>query len=215
MARHPSLLFRTVVSITAATVAMLTVAGCSSSGTPSAASVSSSATPASSSVSAASPPPVTTTATPTPTTRAPSTETPATTGTAPTEASTSGPTTDLAGEVYGRIVAVDPATSEITLDKVDWFTGPAAEQACDEDGVTERNNGRCTIYYFRNRNPMLRVLTVSPDATVVTLIAGSPNEQASDLGTVQERLAGPESSGLFRLTVTDGQVTSIQELYFP
>ncbi|ACV78827.1 hypothetical protein [Nakamurella multipartita] len=123
--------------------------------------------------------------------------------------------TDLTGDVYGKIVAVDPGQSQITLDKFDWFTGDAARQACDEDGVQERDNGWCTDYYYRNRNPQLRVVTVSPDATVVTLAGGSPTPVPSDLPTVGQRLSGSESSGIFQITVTDGQVTSIRELYFP
>jgi hypothetical protein len=122
--------------------------------------------------------------------------------------------TDLAGEVYGRIVAVDPAGSTITLDKYDRFIGDAAEQACAEDGVTEHDNGWCTDYY-RNRNPMLRVLPVSPDASVSTLTGGSLNEVAGDLTAVQERLASGDSSAVFHIVVTDGQVTAIRKLYFP
>lgn len=62
---------------------------------------------------------------------------------------------------------------------------------------------------------MLRTLSVSPDAVVVTLAGGGAAQEYSDPRTVQQRLAGSESSGLFRITATDGQVTSIEELYFP
>lgn len=139
------------------------------------------------------------------------------TSTQPTtvSAETTGPATDLTGKVYGRIVSVDPEGRQLTLDEFDWFTGEAAQQACAEDGVVEHNNGWCTDYYYRNRNPKLRVVAVGPDATVTTLVGGSPTEVSSDLTTVAQRIAGNESSDLFRITVEDGRVTSIQELYFP
>lgn len=203
----------------------LLLAGCSSGGTPAAAPTTSApgSSSASSSVSVlhstamSSPPPVTKS---TSTTTEPTTVPTTGRSTTSTDSTVSGTTagaagTDLTGDVYGKIVAVDPGQSQITLDKFDWFTGDAARQACDEDGVQERDNGWCTDYYYRNRNPQLRVVTVSPDATVVTLAGGSPTPVPSDLPTVGQRLSGSESSGIFQITVTDGQVTSIRELYFP
>ena len=79
------------------------------------------------------------------------------------------PSTDLTGEVHGFVTAVDVGSRQITVDKVDWFTGAAAQQACAEDGVTSTDNNRCTGYYYRNVNPMLRVVGVSPQATIMTL----------------------------------------------
>ncbi len=204
----------------AAAAASVLIVGCSQAGTPSAASTSATL-PLGSSVSS----PVASSATGVRTpssTAAGTTGGPETTVIPPTTPTSMAPTgapdttgTDLAGDVYGRIVAVDPAGSTITLDKYDWFTGPAAEQACAEDGVTEHDNGWCTQYYFRNRNPMLRVLPVSSDAGISTLTDGSPAESPGDLGTVQQRLSSGESTGVFRIVVTDSQVTSMNELYFP
>jgi hypothetical protein len=215
-----SRIVRTVVALSAAVL----VVGCSQSGTPSAAPTSSSL-PVASSASSPVPPATTPTvgtpsATNAPPTTARTTGEPATTPPpAPPPAPPTGTTettgTDLAGEVYGRIVAVDPAGSTITLDKYDWFVGDAAQQACAEDGVTEHDNGWCTDYYFRNVNPMLRVLPVGPDASVSTLTDGSPDEVAGDLTTVQDRLSSSASSAVFRIVVTDGEVTSIREVYFP
>ena len=202
----------------------LLLAGCSSGGTPAAAPTTSATGSASASVSVSvlhstttSSPPPTTNTTSTPTVPTTDRSTPSTDSSDSTVSGTTagGAGTDLTGDVYGKIVAVDPGQSQITLDKFDWFTGDAARQACDEDGVQERDNGWCTDYYYRNRNPQLRVVTVSPDATVVTLAGGSPTPVASDLATVAQRLSGSESSGIFQITVTDGQVTSIRELYFP
>lgn len=208
---------RTALFLSAAAL----IVGCSQSGTPAAAPTSS-ALPAASSASAPVAPATTPpTSTPSPTTA--STRTAATTtgepATTPKAAPPTGATEtagiDLAGEVYGRIVAVDPAGSTITLDKFDWFVGDAAQQACADDGVTEHDNGWCTDYYYRNVNPMLRELPVGPGASISTLSGGSPDEVTGDLTTVQDRLSSPSSSAVFRIVVTDGKVTSIREVYFP
>jgi hypothetical protein len=125
------------------------------------------------------------------------------------------PPTDLAGEVYGFVKSVDVADSQITLDKIDWFTGAAAAQACAEDGITSIDNNRCTGYYYRNVNPALRVVTVSPQATIVTL-ANTVNPVASDLNDVARRIAtSGGDSNTYHLVVTDGLVTDLREMYHP
>ena len=120
------------------------------------------------------------------------------------------PPTDLNGEVYGFVTAVDVAASQITLDKIDWFTGAAAQQACAEDGVTDTSNNHCTGYYFRNNNPALRVVAVSPQASITTL--DGARSTPSDLATVATRLS---SRSTYHLVVTGGAVTSLEEMYHP
>ena len=135
----------------------------------------------------------------------------------PTEPATSTapaiPATDLAGEVYGFITAVDVAKSQLTLDKVDWFTGAAAQQACAEDGVTQTDNNWCTGYYYRNVNPALRVVAVDPTATIGTL-EGSQSVP-SDLSTVASRVGATGGTSPYHLVVTDGVVTDLREIYRP
>ena len=80
------------------------------------------------------------------------------------------PRTDLDGEVYGFVRAVDPAAALITLDKIDGFTGAAAQQACAAD--VPRAPGRANRdppNYYRNVNPAVRVVAVSPQETITTL----------------------------------------------
>ena len=108
--------------------------------------------------------------------------------------------------------------SQLTLDKIDWFTGAAAAQACDEDGVPQdgRVNEWCSMYYFRNVNPALRVVTVSPQVAVTTLDGNSNVEVAGDLAALADRVTTPPgSSRPYRLTVTDGVVIDVTELYQP
>ena len=125
------------------------------------------------------------------------------------------PPTDLSGEVHGFVTSVDVGKSEITLDKIDWFTGAAAAQACAEDGITSTDNNRCTGYYYRNVNPALRVVAVSPQATITTL-ANGVNAVPGDLSDVAGRIAtsGGESN-TYQLVVTDGLVTELHEMYHP
>lgn len=121
------------------------------------------------------------------------------------------PPTDLAGEVHGFVTGVDPVRSELTVDKIDWFTGPAAQQACAEDGVTDTSNNWCTGYYWRNRNPALRTIAVSPDA-VITVLDGSASVPGS-LARVAERIS--QASSTYLLIVRDGRVTELHEMYAP
>ncbi len=148
------------------------------------------------------------------TTTAPAT-TPETTAPADTPATTTPavPPTDLSGEVYGFVTAVDVAQSQITLDKVDWFTGAAAQQACAEDGVTQTDNNWCIGYYYRNVNPALRVVAVSPQATISTLEGA--HSVPSDLATVASRVGVTGGSSTYQLTVSDGIVTELREMYRP
>ncbi|HEY4992652.1 MAG TPA: hypothetical protein VII33_11280 [Nakamurella sp.] len=141
----------------------------------------------------------------------PPTTTPQPATPAPVTSPSPSPATDLDGDVYGFIRAVDPQTREITLDKIDYFTGAAAQQACAEDGVQSQGDNWCTGYYYRNVNPALRVVAVSPDATIVTL--NGATEVPSDLVAVAARISGHGNT--YHLTVTDGVVTELREMYSP
>ncbi len=124
--------------------------------------------------------------------------------------------TDLSGEVYGFIRAVDLARSEITLDKVDWFAGTDAEQACRVDNVPPEEilNGWCSIYYFRNVNPKLRVVSVSTDAAITNLHGNIP--VSGDLQELADRAAVPGGDyHLYRMTVNDGAIVDLTQIYQP
>jgi len=124
--------------------------------------------------------------------------------------------TDLCGEVYGKIRAVDVDQSQLTLDKIDWFTGAAADQACTEDAVPQEAHldGWCSVYYFRNVNPALRVVTVSPDAVITTLEGNNPVR--STLSTLAEKAATELGNYRpYRLVVTNGAIIELTEIYQP
>ena len=130
-----------------------------------------------------------------------------------------GPTvlpTDLSGEVYGFIRGVDVAQSQLTLDKVDWFRGADAEQACAVDGVPDgrRLDGWCSVYYYRNVNPKLRVVSVSPDAAITTLAGTTPVSE--DLQALADRVGSQAGEyHPYRITVTDGAIVELTQIYQP
>lgn len=151
-----------------------------------------------------SPPAVTTLTVTTVTTAAPATG--GASSTAP-----AGPPTDLAGTEYGFVTAVDVAAGTLTLDRIAWFTGADAQKACAEDGVTDTSNNWCTGYYWRNQNPALRTVAVSPDATI-TVLDGAASVPGS-LEKVAQRIK--QATSTYRLVVTDGRVTELHEMYAP
>jgi len=202
-----------------AIIPMAVMTGCSNS-TPGEANPA--ATPSSSAAASLSPaapnpgttiPPAAESSTTPPASAEPGSEAPSSQEPAPT-----GPAvlpTDLSGQVYGYIRAVDIDQSQLTLDKIDWFTGAAARQACIEDGVPlDMGDNWCTGYYFRNVNPALRVVTVSSDAVITTLEGSTP--VAGDLTALANRIATlTGGSRPYRLVVTGGAITEVTEMYQP
>jgi len=137
----------------------------------------------------------------------------------PTAQQPSGPAvlpTDLSGEVYGFIRAVDVDQSQLTVDKVDWFWGVDAEQACTEDAVPQEAHldGWCSIYYFRNVNPKLRVVSARPDAVITTLQGTTPVSQ--DLPGLADRVGSPGGEYRpYRILVVDGAIVELTQIYQP
>ncbi len=210
-----------------AIIPMAVMTGCSNStpGVANPAVTTSSSTAASPSPTPPTPPSsVTTVPTPSissaqPTPAAPNSAQPSSPEPSSEEPTPRGPTalpTDLSGEVHGFIRAVDVQQSQITLDKIDWFTGAAAEQACAEDGVPEEAHldGWCTVYYFRNVNPALRVVTVSPEAAITTFEGNNP--VSSDFSTLADRAAMQMGNYRpYRMVVTDGAIVELSEIFQP
>ena len=186
-------------------------------------STASSVSPSAPNSDTALPPPAESSTTPPaatePSTEAPSSQAPTIQEPSSQRPEPTGPTvlpTDLSGEVYGFIRGVDVAQSQLTLDKVDWFRGADAEQACAVDNVPDgrRLDGWCSVYYYRNVNPKLRVVSVSPDAAITTLEGTTPVSE--DLQALADRvgsLAGEYHP--YRITVTDGAIVELTQIYQP
>lgn len=120
------------------------------------------------------------------------------------------------GGYEARIVDVDAARGRVTVDVVEFLTGREAARAAAEAGaeVPPPND-----YYIRNSNPRLRILRVAPGApiTVNTLGSAETGSTSVDVSTTLPRLAATPhvDRALFRLTVDDGGLTRIAEIYLP
>ena len=208
---------RTSLVALLAIIPLAVMTGCSTSTPGTANPAAGTASPATASVSPSptapdnvtmTPPPAESTTTP-PSAPEPSPQDPAPNGTA-------AQPTDLNGEVYGFIRGVDVARSELTLDKVDWFWGADAEHACAVDSVPDEAHldGWCSVYYFRNVNPRLRVVSVSPNAAITTLEGTTP--VSGDLQALADRTGTPGGEyHPYRIIVTDGAIVEITQIYQP
>ena len=180
-----------------ATGVLLVASGCSN-GTPSgapAATASLSATPASASVSPS----------PTSPTAAQSTST------------GSGATVILKDGRYPTyILKVRPGARTVTLDLVQFFTGPAASKAAEEDHAAEVPPPN--DYWIRNVNMLLRTLPVGSSArvTVNTLAAEETGSAVEDVTVTLTKLDSYNLSGhLFWVTVRGDKVTRLSEQFLP
>lgn len=132
-----------------------------------------------------------------------------------TTAASSGDLTD--GRHPARITHVDPSHGRITVDVVQLFIGAAAAQAARQDGSTDIPPPNDV--WIRNTNPTLRTLPVTPAAPITVNVHGTA-ESGSSTTNIAKTLAqladiGDLDSGIFWLTITDGQVIRIAEQYLP
>lgn len=140
------------------------------------------------------------------------------TGTPSAPATTIAPAaTDLPDGVHvAHVVRVNPAASSATVDVVQFLTGAAAARAAGEDNaeVPPPND-----YYIRNTNPQLRTLPVASDAPITINVHGAPESGSStkDIPKTLAELAGVDGleDGVFRLTLQDGRLIRIAEMYLP
>lgn len=115
------------------------------------------------------------------------------------------------------LTAVDAKSGKVTLDLVQFFTGTAATQAATEDGAAEvppRND-----YWVRNRNSLLRTLSLTYDVTITvnTLAAEETGNSRKDVSITLEKLGEYPSlaNRLFWVTVSGGAITVVAEQYLP
>jgi hypothetical protein len=115
----------------------------------------------------------------------------------------------LTGENYAFITAVHPAGRRVTFNLIAWFTGAAATRACRQDGVPISDVEWCHDYYYRDRDDRLRSLPVDPDAPITAIDRAGDSEPAAlaDLPTMSDRP--------YRLTITRGRITAIDQIYVP
>lgn len=114
------------------------------------------------------------------------------------------------------ILKVRPGTRQVTLDLVQFFTGPAASKAAEEDHAAEVPPPN--DYWIRNANMLLRTLPVGSGArvTVNTLAAEETGSADKDVTVTLTKLASYDlSNHLFWVTVRGGKVTRLTEQFLP
>lgn len=146
----------------------------------------------------------------------------ATTTATPSATSRPTPSAEPTGAIAdGRhpvyLTGIDLDADTITVDVVQFFTGSAATQAATEDRAPEVPPPN--DYWVRNRNSLVRTLSLAPDATITvnTLAAQETGNSRKDLAVPLRKLAAyPDVKGqLFWLTVSGGTVTVLAEQYLP
>jgi type IV secretory pathway TrbL component len=114
------------------------------------------------------------------------------------------------------ILKVRPGTRRVTLDLVQFFTGPAASKAAKEDHAAEVPPPN--DYWIRNANMLLRTLPVRSGArvTVNTLAAEETGSADKDLKVTLTKLSSYNlSNHLFWVTVRGDTVTALTEQFLP
>jgi hypothetical protein len=109
------------------------------------------------------------------------------------------------GTYYALVDRADPRRATVTVDVVQFFTGPPAARACAQDGVPDQHGLLCHAYYVRDRSIRLSTVSVRPDAVTVG---------CSGRSTIF-RTAPPARHQLVRLGVGHGVVTRLDEICLP
>ena len=121
------------------------------------------------------------------------------------------------GTHEAHIVDVDAVGGRITVDVVQLLTGAEAARAAAEVGAEEVPP--MNDYFVSNTSSRLRTLRLAPGAPITVNVHGAAESGSSveDVSTTLPRLtATPHlEQGLFRLTVDDGRLTRIAEIYLP
>ena len=109
---------------------------------------------------------------------------------------------------FARIVAAYVAPDEIVFEPADLLTGDAAADAATADGAEVMD------FYVRDHPDRRTTLPVAGDVrvTVVDCTAACEEGAPGDYGSLTLDV---EHSQLYRLTVDDGVVTAIDEVYLP
>jgi hypothetical protein len=145
----------------------------------------------------------------------------------PTQTQPAPPPGPSPAEHFGYIRSVSTAGPAATLafDEAQFLTGDAAQTAAEEDGVVAPGEAVPNDYYIRNPDKTTRTLRIANDAKITAKRCplcrnGQPGQLAPFLASLMKRrqtYADPYRGeySLYWLTVTDGEVTAIDEQYVP
>jgi hypothetical protein len=143
----------------------------------------------------------------------PTLTTPPTTPAAPTSAPVLAD-----GEHVAYLTGLDVAAKTITFDLIEFLTGDAAKKAC-----VDHKGPECpppNDYFIVNDNPKLRTLPISATVDAAVLDDSYANLFPIALSDLPAHFAKTKSGKLlsplpFRLTVTDGTVVVLKEMFLP
>lgn len=110
------------------------------------------------------------------------------------------------------------APGRVYLDLVEWFEGSAARPACLEDDPSAPAVAGCSDFYIRNVDDLVRVLPIAPGAFLehVDHYTGDYVAIADVTALAGTSSVSDDARGFpFRLTVVDGQVTRLEEIFTP
>lgn len=132
------------------------------------------------------------------------------------------------GRSFGFIRSVDEDARTFAFDLAQWLEGEEADEAYREDNGLSGDEEVENDYYIRNENTRLRTLHLASDAKV--RVVGDPPDTvegewsafaaAFDSDEVQAfdedgRASYRGANGRYWVTVSDGEVTLIEEQYVP
>ena len=143
-----------------------------------------------------------------------------TTGAAPTATATTanaglgGPSAAVLadGRHAGYLTGLDLTARTVSFDKIDFLTGDAAKKEWKKQNPAAGEDGPPNDYMIVNNNPLLRTLPLagSVDVRIADLTTGLVMKKSTLAALPKQRSTSP-----YWLTVTDGQVTAIEEQYVP
>lgn len=130
------------------------------------------------------------------------------------------------GRHFGYILEIDIETepNSVLFDLAEFLTGEEANEAAVEDGVIAEGESVPNDYYIRNRNPMLRTLSLASEVSITVVNWESccdsiPGELQAFAGAFS---AKDPPQGIYRgtyspywLTVRGGRIVTIEEQYLP
>ena len=143
--------------------------------------------------------------------------TPAPVSTAPAPSSSAQPPTEPAtddGSWHARVVRAEPEA--LVLDRVELLSGAAAAAARVQDGLPDPD---ADVPYVRNRNDRLRTLPVAPDVDLQVVHCPqdgctlTPWRYADLVSGTPLPYGTPDIP--FTVTVADGSVVALSEVYLP
>jgi hypothetical protein len=120
------------------------------------------------------------------------------------------------GKHFGFVTALDPQQFRLVFDKAELFEGDAATDAAVEDGAEPTEGG----FYVRNPDDRMNRVTLSEDIQVRLLkpcceLTESTFEDWQAGFIPDDRTFYGTSNSHYEITITDGKVTAVDEIYVP